>query len=313
MRTIASLLFVLLGLVITSNSAIADADPGRRSCDGDTRPQVTFVEMQSFDLMRRTQLTLKGKLSVPQGHGCGRASPSQNDLPAVVILHGSSGVDFRGNFYSESLTRVGIATLEIDMWEARGVTGVADRPPLPMSTYPDAFAALAFLSAYSGIDPQRIGVLGFSWGGVMSMATATEGVVAQFGGGQLRFKAHVAHYPICYAYNNPYIPNSQFGSHAGNPLTGAPILVQIGTNDDYDMGTGPCIALRAGLAEAEQALMHVITYDGAYHDWDRLLVPTTGQDPFSHRGEGGLIRLVPNVDDAYHARERVVRFFQHNL
>ena len=155
----------------------------------------------------------------------------------MVILHGSAGVDFRGDFYARALNAAGIATFEIDMWEARGITGAADRPPAPLFTYPDAFGALGFLSAHPNIDPDRIGVMGFSWGGVMALASAEEVYASQFGGG-LRFAAHVAHYPICYATNSG-IPGAEFSD-----LTGAPILIQIGEEDDYDNGSAPCFALK---------------------------------------------------------------------
>jgi dienelactone hydrolase len=73
--------------------------------------------------------------------------------------------------------------------------------------------------------------MGFSWGGVVTMASATENVVSRFGGG-LQFKAHVANYPVCYAYNSS-IPDSEFGASAGNPFTGAPLMIQIGGNDGW--------------------------------------------------------------------------------
>jgi dienelactone hydrolase len=309
MHTVARSFSVQFGLLFASVFAIADPGPAGRDC----RPLISFVEVDSFDVVAGAPLKVKGKLTVPAERHRGACAAPRHDVPAVVILHGTAGVDFRGNFYAEALTDTGFATLEIDMWEARGVTDISGRPPLPAYTYPDAFAALAFLSAYPGIDPQRIGVLGFSWGGVMSVATATENVVGMFGGGVLRFKAHVAHYPICYAYNNPYIPNSQFGSHAGNALTGAPIMIQIGDQDDYDMSAEPCQALQASLIASERALMRVVTYEGATHAWDALLVPAVWADPSSHLGLGGPVRHEPNVDAAYDARGRVVAFFRHHL
>ena len=60
----------------------------------------------------------------------------RKNLPAVVILHGSAGVDSRGDFYARALNAAGIATFEIDMWEARGINSAADRPPIPLFTYP---------------------------------------------------------------------------------------------------------------------------------------------------------------------------------
>jgi dienelactone hydrolase len=311
LRTLVlSLVYVLL----TAFPLISHAG-GDTACHADPRPIISFIEFPSVDLTKTppAPLTVKGKLKQPvEWNFRKRCFVAKEHVPAVLILHGSAGIDSRGDFYARALNTLGIATLEIDMWEARGVTGVDNRPPLPLYTYPDAFGALAFMSAQPGIDPARIGVLGFSWGAIVTMATATEGVATKFGG-TLRFKAHAAHYPVCYVYNNPYIPGSNFGALAGNPLTGAPILVEIGTKDDYDEGAGPCLALKGSLVPSEQALMDVVVYEGATHAWDRLQVPTQEFDPFAHLGTGGYVQVVPSVDQAYEAQMRVVRFFQKQL
>lgn len=298
----------MFSLLVGASHARADED-----CRYASRPAISFVEIQSLDLRTQQPLTVKGKLNVPvEKSRHGTCSQTRQGRPVVVILHGSAGVDSRGNFYARALNDRGIATLEIDMWEARGVTGVANRPSHPIFTYPDAFAALAFLSSYPGINPDRIGVLGFSWGGVVTMASATEAYATRFGGA-LRFKAHVAHYPVCYVYNNPYIPYSEFGGNASNPLTGAPILIQVGENDGYDDGAAPCVALKASLPAAEQDLVTVVTYEEAYHAWDRLQVPVTAEDPFAHLGAGGTIQIKPSVDQAYRAQKKAVQFFAENL
>jgi dienelactone hydrolase len=241
----------------------------------------------------------------------------------VVILHGSAGVDSRGEFYAQALNAVGIATFEIDMWEARGVTGIGNRPQLPILTHPDAFAALKFLSGHDNIDPNRIGVLGFSWGGVMSLASAEELYANQFGRG-LKFAAHVAHYPVCYGANNPAIlPGSLTPAAAGTQflkLTGAPVLIQIGTEDDYDNGAGACLSLKDDLIDPNQKLLiEVAVYEGAYHAWDRLQVPVTALDPFANEGSffstGVLpeIEIVPDVDQAYASLKRAIKFFLDHL
>lgn len=306
-RTSFALTLAFAQLFATAASAEAD---DRMACHAGRSPAISFVSYPVPDLMHGGTLTVKGKLSMPDR--C--SSNIRHPAPAVVILHGSAGVDFRGSFYAEALNSAGIATLEIDMWEARGIDGGANRPPLPMLTYPDAFGALKLLAEQPEIDPERIGVLGFSWGGVIAMATATENNQgAKYGYGDTRFKAHVAHYPLCYGYNNPYIPYSEFGTQAGNPLTGAPILVQLGEQDAYDESPAPCRQLKASLPAAEQAKLEVVAYANAQHAWDRLLVPTTITDSFAHLGRGGDVTLMPNVDQAYKARERVVRFFRRTL
>ncbi len=286
------------------------------------KPDISFVEFPSLDLETQLPITMKGKLMLP-GACRSRHRYHSQAMPAVLILHGSGGVDSRGDFYSRALNAVGIATLEIDMWEARGVTGVDNRPALPILSYPDAFASLAFLANYDTIDPNRIGVLGFSWGGVMSLAAAEELYADQFGLG-LRFAAHVANYPVCYGANNPAIlPLGITPAQAGTQLqdlTGVPLMIQVGTEDDYDNGADNCEALVDQLATSNNDTdVSVAIYPRAFHAWDRLQVPVSVPDPFGDEGSffttGVLppIEIVPDVKQAYEARRTVVRFFARNL
>jgi dienelactone hydrolase len=282
-----------------------------KGCPVDWQPVISFEEFQISDIEQKPpeEITVKGKLKLPVACQSRkkRFIPKKN-LPAVVILHGSGGVDSRGDFYARALNAAGIATFEIDMWEARGINSAADRPSLPFFNCPDAFGALKFLSEHSNIDPDRIGVLGFSWGGVVTMASATKHYAEQFGG-DLRFAAHVAHYPVCYAYSpDSSIPGLKF-SH----LTGSPILIQIGEEDDYDNGSEPCFALKDSLDSEEQPLLEVIAYEGAFHGWDRLEVPIKITDSFSNLGRDGEVEIIPDVDQAYKSRRNVVRFFLQNL
>lgn len=285
-------------------------------CRNDGAPPISFVQFTSPNIATApvSLLTIKGKLSMPAG--CGGA----RKVPAVVILHGSSGIDARGDFYEAALNQAGIATLQIDMWEARGVTGGANRPNAPILTEPDAFSALAFLATQPGIAADRVGVLGFSWGGVMSMAAAEQLYAGMFGGGR-QFKAHVAHYPVCYAYNRSFPglpPPAQFGTQFLH-LTGAPVLIEVGSSDDYDNGAGHCQALANAVNPGNGNAVQVVEVPDSEHAWDRLMVPISVADPFGNEGsifvtgKTPTVQLVPNVEQAYAARERVVRFFKHRL
>jgi dienelactone hydrolase len=200
------------------------------------------------------------------------------------------------------------------------VASAADRPKAPILTYPDAFSALAFLAAQPGIDTGRIGVLGFSWGGVMSLEASELLYAGMFGGGR-QFKAHVAHYPVCYAANKQFPglpPPAQFGSQYLNP-TGARVLIQLGSLDDYDNGAGPCKALAQSVNSGNSRLMEVVEYPNALHAFDRLMIPIVVNDPFGNEGSifqtghAPPVRIGPNVPQAYAARERAVRFFARHL
>jgi uncharacterized protein len=306
----------LIGVLVGLCSALAHA--GDSECRHDDQPTISFVRFQSPNLTAPAGplLTIKGKLTLPK-RSCGGG----RKLPAVVILHGSSGVDSRGDFYEATLNDAGIATLQIDMWEARGVVGPTNRPQAPILTYPDAFSALAFLAAHPRIAADRVGVLGFSWGGVISLAAAEQLYAGKFGGGR-KFKAHVANYPVCYAFNNTSIsalpPPAQFGTQFLH-LTGARVLIQIGSNDSYDNGTAHCKALAQSVNPDNNNVVRVAEYPGAYHAWDRLMVPISGPDPFGDEGSffvtGQLptVKLIPSVEQAYESRDRVARFFRRHL
>ncbi|MDH3461998.1 MAG: hypothetical protein OEM00_13730 [Burkholderiaceae bacterium] len=320
-------LFLLASAVLGLSSALAHARDA--ACQKSPRPQVSFVDFQSPNLAAPPELlTVKGKLSLPVRFDWRkRCFIAGKNLPAVVILHGSAGVDSRGDFYARALNAADIATLEIDMWEARGVTSLENRPSLPILTLPDVFGALALLSARPDIAADRIGVLGFSWGGVNSLAAADQLYVNQFGSGLLKFKAHVANYPVCYAFNNtetfpsPPFPDNAFAAGTRlETLTGAPVLIQIGTADDYDNGAQHCRDLVTyAKGQNPNTLVELAVYEGAYHAWDRIMIPVEAPDRFADEGSffttlvTPTVEIKPDVEQAYASRKRVVRFFRHKL
>nr|MBL8456646.1 dienelactone hydrolase family protein [Zoogloeaceae bacterium] len=296
---------------------------GSSGCRDGSLSGMSFVEFESFDPSTQppTPLVVKGTLRIPEpGGGKSRCVSSRRKLPAVVILHSSGGIDATGTFYAEALNEAGVATLEIDMWEARGVMSPADRPLAPIAVYPDAFAALAFLGTVPGVAADRVGVLGFSLGGVASLATSEQTYAMAFGGQALRFKAHVANYPVCHGANMGFfgLPAEAVGTTFRN-LTGAPVLIQVGSKDDYDNGAGPCRALAQEVNVINKKVVEVVEYRGAYHAWDRLMVPITVPDIFGDQGsyfETGVVPevdLQPDVEKAQASRKRVVSFFRRHL
>ncbi len=230
--------------------------------------KVSIVSFQVSDGGRAW--TCAGLLSLPQAV----AAPA----PAVIVVHGSNGVDSRGESATEALNAAGIATFEIDLWAAHGVAGPETRPKSPFETVPDVFAALATLAARPEIDPGRIGLTGFSWGGLMTMLAATEAIQAKYGVGGARFAAFAPFYPVAWIYN--VVPGFDFRA-----LTG-PVLLQLGAADTYDdPDTGE--HLLATLDEADRAKVTLHVHPGATHAWDRREPDITVYDPFSHKGQGG--------------------------
>jgi uncharacterized protein len=256
----------------------------------------------AFSNLASPALTVAGKLGLPLDDD----RPALKSLPAVVICHGSDGVDGRGEFYAPALHEAGIATLEIDMWAARGTSrGAAARPGSPIETLPDAFGALRFLAAQPEIDPARIGIMGFSWGGVVTLLSAVARHADPLQVEGPRFAAHAANYPVCWLYGR--LPEMKLAG-----LTGAPVLIQTGdadTYDDPDAGE----KLLASLAPADAVHVRLRTHNGAGHGFDRDLPAKIIVDPAAYNGAGGEVLMAFNPDAALAARAEIVAFFQDAL
>jgi dienelactone hydrolase len=222
-------------------------------------------------------------------------------LPAVVIAHGSAGPDSRGPSYSRVLNAAGIATLELDMWAPRGLKGGLDRPKNIHDTLPDVFGAFKFLASDPKIDPQRIGIMGFSWGGILSMLTATKPWTGKYLAPGERFAAHAPLYPVCYLYNS--VPGFELGD-----FTGAPVFIQCGELDAYDLPDSGERLVRS-LASVAPGLVSIETHPGATHAFDRDGPEVTVTDPFAHLGKGGEVRFAPNPEAAARARAATAAFF----
>ncbi len=225
---------------------------------------------------------------------------------AVVIAHGSSGPDSRGPAYAEALAEAGLSSLEIDMWTPRGLKGGLDRPKSVADTFPDVFGAFRYLTTRPEFDALRIGVMGFSWGGVLSMLSATRAVSRRYLRNGERFAAHAPLYPVCWLYNR--VEGYEF-----RDLTGAPILLQCGAADDYD-APDAAETLRDGLDGADRASLQVIVHPDATHAFDQVdEAAKIVTDPFAHQGRGGEVRFTPNPEAGRAAREATAAFFRRTL
>ncbi len=256
--------------------------------DGVAATRVAFASLHPAD-----PLTVPAILRIPD------AAP--RPAPAVIIVHGSAGPDSRGPAYARELNKAGVATLEIDMWAARGLKGNLDRPKAVQETLPDAYGAFKFLASHPAIDARRIGVMGFSWGGVVAMLTATKPYSLRYLGPQAKFAAHAPLYPACWLYN--VAPGFEF-----KDFTGAPVFIQCGELDAYDEpDTGE--KLVRSLASIAPGLLSIKTYPGATHAFDRTEPAMTVDDPLSHLGKGGEVLFAPNPEAAGEARAATVGFF----
>ena len=103
------------------------------------------------------------------------------------------GIDSRIEFYRAAILKEGIATFEVDF--KSGIYSSPLNRPHPSAFVPMVFAALKELRKLPSIDPDRIGVMGYSLGGHMAVDAAFEANRKPWMGDEKGFAAHVAFYP----------------------------------------------------------------------------------------------------------------------
>jgi dienelactone hydrolase len=237
----------------------------------------------------------------------GLPTAGSGKVPAVLILHGSGGIDGRGAFYARALQEAGFATLEITMFE-RGT-----RPgPSVHLTMPHAAAALRWLAAQPGIDARKLGVMGFSWGGQMTVMLSSSRVQEQLGKGSAPPAAFVSMYPICTNMSRFLVWDQHALYNAHLTMGTAPLLIVVGTRDDYEDNERSCDAFLALLPESTRGRTTVRYLDGATHGFDQAK-PLQFYDSFAKARKGATINVVPTEHDAAAARAETVSFFSRHL
>jgi uncharacterized protein len=238
----------------------------------------------------------------------GRPAGSMSKVPAVLVLHGSGGVDGRGAFYAKALQEAGIATLEISMFQFGG------RPKAgPQATIPHAAAALGWLGKQPGIDGTRLGVMGFSWGGVMTVLLSSELVQQRLGKDVPKPIAFAPLYPACSTLAGSVLNPERACYNAHTQMSASPMLIHVGTNDDYEEGRHPCDAFISMWPAAARQQVTVRYIEGATHAFDYQKSEVHFYDPASHAGRGGMVGIVPNPRNADETRKAIVDFFVKHL
>jgi dienelactone hydrolase len=189
--------------------------------------------------------------------------PGTEKVPAVVLMHGSGGIyPAMLEYWPKQLNGAGIAVLAIDSFGPRGVKSTAeDQSQVPFAAdVADAFAALKLAASHPRIDPARIGIMGFSRGGITTWRAAVERIIAaQHLPDGLRFAAHVPVYSGgCGGVFRLIVKPGVFSK--------APMLWIHGDADDYTP-IGPCRDYAEQIGKAGTPVEFVVI-EGARHKFD---------------------------------------------
>ncbi|MGE5147930.1 MAG: dienelactone hydrolase family protein [Candidatus Eiseniibacteriota bacterium] len=234
--------------------------PDPESLEGVAGQPVTFQSSSPFTLTdvgpdqeRDPPTTAEGTLFLPA------KAASTARVPAVVLIHGAAGVqDARDLTYGRQLASLGIAALSVDAFAARRDRASSFVERLIEITeamlLADVYGGLHYLAARPDIDARHIALVGFSYGGMVTLYAAQAMVAERYAPDGLRFAGHAAFYAPCIA---------RFDDKRA---TGAPVLMLMGGKDQIvDKKRCAEVAgdLRAGGAEVDS-----VVYPEAMHQWD---------------------------------------------
>ena len=236
--TLATLALVAL---LTAGAAGASGAP--------TAPGL-LVHFPSVPGPREKGLVLRGwftEADVPQGRG---------RVPAIVLMHGCGGPKSPSHRWAAQLAAWGFAALVLDSFGPRHIPQVCSDTLrlLPTQRTGDAYGALQFLQGQRGVDPDRIGLMGWSHGGSSALwAVDRDWSLAHQPYPWLRFRATSVFYPGC---------------NFAHPAFTTPVLMLMGSADDWTPAS-PCRRMAKTPAALDSGVQLVV-YPGATHAFDAV-------------------------------------------
>lgn len=195
-------------------------------------------------------------------------------FPAVILMHGCSGLPSRAvDGWQPELVSWGYATFVVDSFRGRRLVEVC-KDSLALTSnrrIPDAYGALRILATHPRIDARRIGLMGFSHGGLAVLASGNEWARRTYAASAgASFRAFLPFYPYC----NAEVPEEAWG-------VAGPVRIHIGELDDWTPArTCQALVTRGRAAGFD---MGIRIYPGALHGFDSI---------------GSPVQRLPDVDNA---------------
>ncbi len=196
---------------------------------------------------QRNEVELSGYLSLPNGDG---------PFPVVVAQHGSGhpkNLQSWWQYLIPALHEAGIGVFIANSYDGRGIGNTTAKDQRKLSKAArivDALMALRALSRIPKVDPERIGITGYSFGGNVAFESADQRIVESVLGQGLQFAAHLPVYPNCTLRETAN-------------MTGAPIKFLLGELDDYTPAS-ICHSLIDQLTKADVAVSLSTYPDGGH-------------------------------------------------
>lgn len=220
------------------------------------------VNFQSYhsssSLYHADPINLTASLNKPEGEG---------PFPALVLLHGCAGIHDTHRWWARKLNAEGYVTLIVNSLGPRRLANVCGGGKLSQRLRSeDAYSAMRYLKSQPFVNPEQIGVIGWSHGGGAVLILSNELNSRDFPPNE-RFDAAVAFYPNCTAVGSRYVPNTD-------------LLILIGDADDWTPSFN-CVSLVKPIKKSHTGFATEIeVFKNAAHSYD---VPKKSRIYHGHR------------------------------
>ncbi len=237
---------LILAFLLLSSPRPASAQETVQFSTPDSPPTVLqkrMAKLRGDEAQGTKGRPLRGHLNLP-----GKGQPP---YPGLVLLHDCRGITGTAEDWAYQLAEWGFATLLVDSYGPRRHEpdcNSYERMESVDQTF-DAIGALQYLHRRKDVDPERIGLVGWSIGGSKVLSALNRIGVHNLYPEKFRFG--IAFYPYCLTASGPFI---------------GPLLILIGGGDDWTTPSR-CTTLRDRNAGALHRI-HLNIYPNAHHFFD---------------------------------------------
>jgi dienelactone hydrolase len=196
---------------------------------------------------------IAGHLYIAQGSGKG---------PAVIMLHGSAGINGGSELWAREFAQMGVSTLMVDSFSGRGIVSTLDDQSQlgRLNMVIDAYRAIDKIKTHPRVDASRIALMGFSRGGQAALLASMERFHGLWNSSGADFAAYVPFYSDC---KTTFIDDVK--------VKPVPIRMHHGEADDYVPAAG-CVTYVERLKAAGRDAQ-ITLYKDAHHVFDSPISP----------------------------------------
>ena len=277
---------IMISMMIVLILPFGQAEAKKEKITFKSKTVTTFANILDGLDEKDKDVEVWGFLEMPSA---GWGKKIEGKVPAVIFVHGSGGINpKRHDQWLSEIRKQKMASFQIDCYKPRGFTKAMPEK-MDVTTADmvvDVYMALQVLSNDPRIDKDRIGIMGASKGGAVTLFAMWKPVRDAINVGT--FGLHVGLYHV-----SPEFETFEF--------TGAPILSMLGEKDDYTPSE-PAKDLFKKL-EAIGYDAKVVIYPKAYHCFDADYDVTTANDSYSLydcrwklEADGDLIELTSGLE-----------------